>query len=90
MTSMREAVETPGMPGWVRFALTLMGAALLRLAAELAGPMVHGGWSWGHGIATLVALAVALDLLHSAARKCWPLVLFIDLVVSRLVAGRWH
>lgn len=89
MTSVREIVETPGMPGWVRFALMLMAAALLRMAAEMAAPMVHGGWTWVHGIATLVALAVAADLLHSAARKRWPLVLFVDLVLGRLATGRW-
>ena len=90
MTTVREIVETPGMPGWVRFGLTLVAVALLRFAAEMAAPMVHGGWAWGHGIATLVALAVALDLLHSAARKRWPLVLFVDLLLGRLVAGRWR
>jgi hypothetical protein len=88
MTTVREVVELPGMPGWVRFALALMAAALLRLFAAWAEPMVAGGWMWGHGLVALVALLVALDLLHSAVRKRYPLVLFLDLVVARLATGR--
>ena len=87
MTSVRDIVETPGMPAWVRFALTLMAAALLRLAAETAAPMIDSGWAWAHGVATMVVLALALDLLHAAARKRWPLVLFLDLVLGRAAGG---
>ena len=89
MTTVRDIVELPGMPAWVRFALTLMGVVMLRLTAAFAQPMVEGGWTWGHGIASFVALAMALDLLHAAVRKRYPLVLFADLVIARLATGRW-
>ena len=85
MTTVRDIVDVPGMPTWVRFALAVMAASILRLAAEFAQPMVHGGWTWSHGIATLVALAVGLDLLFAGGRKRWPLVLFADQLVALLV-----
>ena len=88
MTTVREVVELPGMPAWVRFALVMMAVAILRIVAALAQPMVEAGWLWGHGIAALVALIIALDLLHSAVRKRWPLVHFLALVVARLATGR--
>lgn len=90
MTSVRDIVDLPGMPGWVRFALTVMAVAMLRLTAAFAQPMVEAGWMWGHGIATLVALAIGVDLLHAGVRKRWPLVLFTDLLIARLATGRWH
>ena len=88
MTTVREVVDLPGMPGPVRFALTLMSAIFLRLAAEFGGPMTETGWTWGHGISTIVALLLAVDLVHSAARKRWPLVLFLDLFLARIVTVR--
>ena len=89
MTTVRDIVGLPGMPAWVRFALTLMGVAMLRLTAAFAQPMVEDGWAWGHGIASLVALVIAIDLLNAAVRKRYPLVLFADLVIARLATGRW-
>lgn len=88
MTTIREVVETPGMPTWVRFALALMTVVFLRMGALIAQPMFHSGWMWGHGLAALVAIVVGIDLLHSALRKRWPLLLFVDLLVVRLATGR--
>ena len=82
MTTLREVVDSPGMPAWVRAVLLLMSAVMLRLAAAWGEPMIHGGWTAGHGLATVVACGVGLDLLHGAVRKRWPLVLFADLLVT--------
>ena len=90
MTTIREVVETPGMPSWVRFVLALMSVIFLRMGALLAEPMFDSGWAWGHGLAALVAIVIGIDLLHSAVRKRWPLVLFVDLLIVRLATGRWR
>ena len=88
MTTVREIVELPGMPTWVRLSLGLIGIAVLRMAHVLAEPLMTSGWTWPQGIIVVVALVVGLDALHAAARKRWPLLLFTDLLVARLVSGR--
>ena len=90
MTTVREIVETPGMPGWVRVAIGLIGLAFCRMAAVLAEPLIESGWMWGQGLAAAISLGIGLDVLHAAARKRWPLVLFLDLLVVRGVTGKWR
>ena len=88
MTTVREIVETPGMPTWVRLTLGLIGIAVLRLAHVMAEPLLTSGWTWSEGILVVLALVIGFDALHAAARKRWPLVLFTDLLLARLVTGR--
>jgi len=90
MTTIRDITETPGMPSWVRVSIGLLGLAFCRAAATFAQPMIEAGWQWTHGTAALVMLALGVDLLHSGARKRWPLILFSDLLIARLFNGRWR
>ena len=87
MTTVREIVELPGMPAWVRLTLGLFGIAMLRFAHTMAEPLLAAGWSWSHGLVVGVALVIGFDALHAGARKRWPLVFFVDLLVARLLAG---
>ena len=89
MTTVREIVDLPGMPTWIRLSLGLVGIAILRFAHVLAAPMLEAGWSWSHGLPALVAVALGADALHAAVRKRWPLVLFLDLFLGRIASGRW-
>ena len=89
MTTVREVVELPGMPTWVRLTLGLIGIGVLQLTHVLSEPLLSAGWSWGQGLLVLLFLFVGVDALHAAARKRWPLVLFADLLIGRLVTGRW-
>lgn len=88
MTTVREIVELPGMPTWVRLTLGLIGIGMLQLTHGLYEPLLTAGWSWGQGVLVLLFLLVGLDALHAAARKRWPLVLFTDLLIARLLTGR--
>ena len=88
MTTLREVVDSPTMPGWLRGVLALMSAVMLRLATVWGEPMIHDGWTLGQGVATLVACAVGIDLLHAAVRKRWPLILFADLIFGFLAERR--
>lgn len=90
MTTVREIVELPGMPVWVRLSLGLLGVVILRIAFTFAEPMLVTGWTWGHGISMTVAVIVGVDALHAGARKRWPLLLFADLILARLATGRWR
>lgn len=88
MTTVRDVVDTPGMPGWVRLALAVMAVAFLGLGAAFARPVIDAGWTWGQGLLALLTVAIGIDLLHAAARKRWPLVLFADLLLPRLMTRK--